>query len=31
MNLSTKQKQNDRHGEKTCGLQGGEGIREGWS
>ena len=25
MNLSTEQKQTHRHGEQTCGCQGGEG------
>ena len=29
MNLSTKQKQTHRHGEQTCGCQGGKGEREG--
>ena len=29
-NLSTKQKQTDRHREQTCGFQGGGGAGEGW-
>ena len=28
MNLSTKQKQTQRHGEQTCRCQGGEGGSE---
>ena len=32
MNLSTKQKQNHRHREQTCGFRGlGGEEREGWS
>ena len=31
MNLSTEQKQTHRLGEKTCGCQGGEGKRVGWT
>ena len=29
MNQSTKQKQTQRHGEQTCGCQGGEGREWG--
>ena len=29
MNISTKQKQTQRHREQTCGCQGGGGVREG--
>ena len=29
MNLSTKQKQTHRHGEQTCGCQGGRGAGGG--
>ena len=31
MNLSMKQKENQRHREETCDYQGGGGMREGWS
>ena len=31
MNLSTKQKQTPRHGEQTCGCQGGGKEGEGWT
>ena len=31
MNLSTKHKQTHRHGEQTCGCQGGGGEGEGWT
>ena len=31
MNLSTKQKQMYRHGEQTCGCQGGGGMGERWT
>ena len=30
MNLPTKQKQNHRHREQTCGCQGGEVVGEEW-
>ena len=30
MNLSTKQKQTQRHREQTGGCQGGEEVGEGW-
>jgi len=30
MNLSTKQKQNHRLREQTCGCQGGRVVRQGW-
>ena len=29
--LMYKQKHTQRHGEQTCGYQGGEGVGEGWS
>ena len=31
MNLSTEQKQIDRHREQTCGCQGGWGMGDGWT
>ena len=31
MNLFTKQKQTHRHRDQTCGCQGGEWEREGWT
>ena len=30
MNLSIKQTQTHRHGEQSCGCQGGERVGEGW-
>ena len=30
MNLSMKKKQTYRHGEQTCGCQGGGGMGKGW-
>ena len=29
--LMYKQKHTQRHGEQTCGYQGGEGVGEGWT